>query len=140
MTSHRSFVARLGLAVGATTLTLGACGSDGTPDIELSPAGEAGRQLALDKGCASCHGTSGEGRVGPAFAGLYGRTVELQDGTTVVADDAYITESIKDPSAKRVKGYNLPMPQTNLSDDEIASIIDYIRELSQPATTGTTAP
>ncbi len=112
---------------------LGACATDGggsaPTDLGLSPAGEAGWQLAREKGCASCHGSNGEGGIGPAFAGLYGRQVELQDGTTVVADEAYLTRSIKDPNADKVAGYNLPMPQTNLSDAELASILDYLRDL-----------
>jgi cytochrome c oxidase subunit 2 len=112
---------------------LAACGGDGDAAIELSPAGAAGRDLALQKGCASCHGTDGEGRVGPPFQGLFGSTVSLDDGTTVVADEAYIVESILEPRAKQVEGYALPMPQTNLTDDELASIVDYIRELAAPA-------
>lgn len=112
---------------------LASCASDGggtaPRDLGLSPAGEAGWQLAREKGCASCHGTDGQGGIGPAFAGLYGSEVELQGGTTVTADDAYLTRSIVDPNADKVAGYNLPMPQTNLSDAELASILEYLREL-----------
>lgn len=82
-----------------------------------------------DKGCAACHGTNGEGNVGPAFVGLYGSDVALQDGTTVVADDAYLTRSIKDPNADKVDGFNLPMPTNDLDDAEIASILAYLRDL-----------
>lgn len=131
MTSLRP-VASL-IAVMAVSVGLAACGGDGDAAIQLSPAGAAGRDLALQKGCASCHGTDGEGRVGPPFQGLFGSTVSLDDGTTVVADEAYIVESILEPNAKQVEGYALPMPQTNLTDDELASIVDYIRELAAPA-------
>lgn len=131
MTSLRP-VASL-IAVMAVSVGLAACGGDGDAAIELSPAGAVGRDLALQKGCASCHGTDGEGRVGPPFQGLFGSTVSLDDGTTVVADEAYIVESILEPNAKQVEGYALPMPQTNLTDDELASIVDYIRELAAPA-------
>jgi cytochrome c553 len=136
MTSHRSLLLP---TVAALAIALSACGSDDSA-VALTPAGEAGRDVTIENGCASCHGTNGEGNVGPAFVGLFGSTVELDDGTTVVADEAYIIESIKDPGAKRVEGYNLPMPQTNLSDDEIASVVDYIRELATPATDATEAP
>lgn len=111
-----------------------ACSGDGgsaPSDLGLSPAGEAGWQMAREKGCAACHGSAGEGGVGPAFVGLYGSQVDLQDGTTVVADDAYIERSIKDPNADKVEGYNLPMPQSNLSDAEIATILDYLREIGE---------
>ena len=115
-------------------VTLAACGADGgtATDLDLTPAGAAGRQVALTRGCASCHGQSGEGGVGPAFAGLFGRTVELDDAEPVVADEAYVIESIEEPNARRVDGYSLPMPQVDLSDDEIASILAYIRELDAP--------
>jgi cytochrome c1 len=116
------------LAVGM----FAACGSDdggAPPDLNLSPAGEAGWQTTRAKGCAACHGSAGEGGVGPAFAGLYGSEVPLQDGTTVLADDTYLERSINDPNADKVEGYNLPMPQSNLSDAEIASILDYLREI-----------
>lgn len=143
MTSHRSILppaAGVAAVMAVSALALGACGSDSGSELALSPAGDAGRQVALENGCAACHGTNGEGNVGPTFVGLFGSTVELDDGTTVVADEAYITESIKDPNAKRVEGFNLPMPETNLSDEEIASVIDYIRELATPAAGGTEAP
>jgi cytochrome c oxidase subunit 2 len=114
-----------------------ACGADGAEpaDLGLSAAGRAGQDLAIEKGCGSCHGINGEGGVAPALQGLVGRTVTLGDGTTLVADEAYIIESILQPNAKRVDGYSLPMPQVNLSDEELASIVTYIAELPQPATT-----
>ena len=112
---------------------LAACaGNDGRgapADLNLSPAGEAGWQMAREKGCAACHGTDGKGGVGPAFVGLYGSEVPLQDGTTVLADETYLERSIEDPNADKVEGYNLPMPQTNLSDAEIAAILDYLRDV-----------
>jgi cytochrome c oxidase subunit 2 len=109
---------------------LASCASDGgSGPADLSPEGQAGWKLAREKGCAACHGTNGEGNVGPAFVGLYGSEVALQDGTTVVADDDYLTRSIKDPNADKVEGFNLPMPTNDLSEDEIASILDYLRDL-----------
>jgi cytochrome c oxidase subunit 2 len=116
------------LAVGALAACSGAEG--GAPsDLNLSPAGEAGWQMAREKGCAACHGTGGQGGVGPAFVGLFGSEVPLQDGTTVLADETYLERSIEDPNADKVEGYNLPMPQTNLSDAEIAAILDYLRDI-----------
>ncbi len=120
-------------AVMAVSVGLAACGGDGESAVQLSPAGALGRDTALQKGCAACHGTEGEGRVGPAFQGLFGSTVSFQDGTTAIADEAYIVESILEPNAKKVEGYALPMPQTNLTDEELASIVEYIRELAAPA-------
>jgi len=120
-------------ALIAALMTLGftACGGDSSSStVVLSPEGELGRQVAQTNGCAGCHGANGQGQVGPAFVGLYGSTVTFDDGTTAVADDAYLRESIVDPLAKRVEGFKLPMPQTNLSDDEIEQLIAYIRDVS----------
>lgn len=137
MTSMRAAAPLIPILIALTGVLM-ACGSDGEVTLDLTPAGEAGRQVAQGKGCAACHGGNGQGGVGPTFEGLFGKRVEFDDGTTIVADEAYIVESITDPAARRVDGYTLPMPETNLSDDEIASIVTYIRELSQPATTGAT--
>jgi len=124
-TLRRAVTAAVLIALGLT-----ACGGDGDqPD--LPPEAEAGRDLVRSNGCASCHGANGQGGVGPAFTGLYGSEVTLDDGTTVVADAAYLRESITDPRAKIVDGYGLPMPTTELDDAEIESIITYIAALAE---------
>jgi cytochrome c oxidase subunit II len=53
----------------------------------------------------------------------------MSDGTTVTADDAYLYKSIHEPSAMRRKGAVGQMPSNQLTDEEIASIIVYIRAL-----------
>jgi cytochrome c oxidase subunit 2 len=112
---------------------IAACGSDGAGP-QLSPEAAAGREISRTNGCAACHGSDGGGSVGPPFAGLYGSEVALADGTTVVADDAYLAEAIREPDAKIADGYELSMPPNDLSDDEIASVIAYIRGLSAATT------
>jgi cytochrome c oxidase subunit 2 len=140
MTSPQLVAPLCTAVVAVAVLLLAACGTDGAAGLDLSPAGEAGRQIAEQQGCASCHGVNGEGKVGPPFTGLFGSTVQLDDGSTTVADEAYLIESIKDPQARKVDGYALPMPETNLSDEQIASIVDFIRELSEPAGSATSGP
>lgn len=117
--------------VVAAIVVLGACGGgdDGNDGAELSDEASAGRTLALRNGCASCHGDDGGGGVGPPFTGLHGTDVELSDGSTVVADDAYLSRSITDPGAQEVAGYDVNMPTNGLSDDEVAEIVTWIREL-----------
>ena len=111
-------------------LILVSCGSSSSSvPLNLSPDATAGRDLAIATGCASCHGSNGQGRVGPKFLGLADSQVLLSDGTTVTADDTYLYESIKNPDAKRRRGATSMMPSFNLSDAEIASIISYIRAL-----------
>jgi mono/diheme cytochrome c family protein len=123
-----------GITASAITF-VAACGDDNGSSLNLSDEGQRGRSLSNSSGCGGCHGRAGEGGVGPAFVGLYGSEVELEDGTTVIADEAYLEESIRDPGAERVAGSNAVMPDNDrLDDEEIAAIITYIEELNQPAT------
>jgi cytochrome c oxidase subunit 2 len=117
------------LLLAAGSVLVG-CAADGNSTLQLSPAGQAGRELARTTGCAACHGLNGQGGTGPALVGLYNSTVTLQDGSRVTADDAYLTESIRNPDAKLVPGYSIAMPAYDLDDAELASILTYIRELA----------
>ena len=118
------------LATALTLLALGACSSSSSSaPADLSPEAAAGREISISAGCASCHGEDGNGRVGPKWIGLADSQVTLSDGTVVTADDAYLYESIKNPGAKKRRGASGIMPANKLTDDEIASIIDYIRAL-----------
>ncbi len=122
----------LGLLAFGATLLLPACGGDSTQSA-LPPAAEEGRSIAKSNGCGSCHGSSGQGGVGPAFVGLFGSVVQLDDGSSITADRAYLLESIKQPGAKKVDGYRLPMPTNRLTDDEIDRVITYIEALATTA-------
>lgn len=126
---------RLLTSIGIAALVISACGGDesGEPAPSLSPEADVGRRLVQTNGCAACHGSSGGGGVGPPLAGAYGREVRLEDGTTTIADEEYLRRSIREPGAQIVEGYKVPMPTVNLSDEEIDSIIAYIRELSAEA-------
>jgi cytochrome c oxidase subunit 2 len=71
--------------------------------------------------------------VGPTWKGLFGKTENLTDGSTVVVDEAYLRESILTPNAKVAQGF-LPgtMAQDfgdRLSELEIKAIIEYIKTL-----------
>ncbi len=119
----------------ATATTGGAAATATTGGAATQPSGgegnaENGKTLAAAS-CAACHSVDGSTLVGPSWKGLYGRTVELEGGTTVTADDAYIKESILDPNAKIVKGFPPAMPPFKgiLSDAQIADIIAYIKTL-----------
>ena len=88
-----------------------------------------GEKLVADNGCAACHSINGAAGLGPTWFQLAGSSVELEDGSTVTADDAYLIESIKDPKVKIVKGFNPVMPVYPFSDDEINNIVAYIKTL-----------
>lgn len=95
----------------------------------LSPEADAGRRIAEDRGCLACHGNGGEGGIGPAWVGLLGSERTFDDGTTTIADEAYLRESISDPGARQVDGYLLQMPPNTLTDAEITDVIAYIEAL-----------
>ena len=115
---------------------LAGCGSDGDEDSSPSlPAqAERGREIVRTNGCSACHGNNGQGGVGPAFAGLYGSQVALADGSTVVADEAHLTEAIRTPGSAKTSGYDIDMPSNDLDDDEIAAVVAYIRALADAET------
>ncbi len=104
----------------------------------LSGAGSEGGTLAqrgekqmARLGCATCHREDAMARA-PSYKGLYGSMVRLSDGRQVKADETYLRESILDPKAKVVSGYDPVMPTfTNLvTDDQITEIIAYIKSLA----------
>lgn len=115
-----------GVLLAACLVGVASCGSGG-PD--LSPLAAEGQEIARESGCAACHGSNGQGGVGPAWTSLFGSEVSLEDGTVVVADDAYLRTSIRDPQADIVAGYTTKMPENTLDDAQIDAVIAYIREL-----------
>lgn len=130
MTTYGPRRSAVATAVSVVLIALaGACGGDGA-DVPLSEAGERGREISSSKGCAACHGSNGQGGVGPTWVGLAGAEVELLDGTFVVADEAYLVRAIADPAADLRAGYTLQMPSNALTDSEIADVIAYIEDLS----------
>lgn len=110
-------------------ITLVGCGDDGPP---LSPEAASGRDIIRNNGCSACHGSNGNGGVGPAWVGLWGTMEDLEGGEQVLVDAEYLRRSISDPSADLVAGYNVTMPDNSLDDDEIDDVIAYIEALAQP--------
>src|SRR5262245_12755790 len=95
------------------------------PDV---PPAVAGEKLFYNYNCHTCHGQRA-----PTLAGLYGRRVQLTDGSTVVADDEDIREASLNPSAKIVAGYPsslMPTYQGQLTEEQILELIAYIKSLS----------
>ena len=85
-----------------------------------------------DIGCSGCHSDQ-DSPVAPTLHGIYGKEIELADGSTVTVDDEYLYESISDPGAKLAKGYNDIMPKNyaaDLSEDQIQALVAYIKSLS----------
>ena len=97
-------------------------------DSELAQQGEEAFQR---NGCYACHSISGAVLVGPSLQAIYGHEQSLEDGTSVVADDDYIRESIVEPQAKIVKGFPGSMPAYGqlLSDEDVTALVEYVKSL-----------
>ncbi len=95
---------------------------------ELSPE-EIAKQVYVNKGCKGCHSLDGTAVVGPSWKGLFGTEREFADGTKAVVDENYIRDSILNPNAKVVKGYQPLMPALQLKDDEINAIVALLKTL-----------
>jgi len=100
----------------------------------------AGQQLFQSLGCASCHGTNGEGGRGPTLAGVFGKKTQLQTGESVTVDEGYVRESILNPQAKLVAGFGAIMPtfQGQITEDQLMQLVAFIKSLpageqTQPA-------
>jgi cytochrome c oxidase subunit 2 len=91
---------------------------------------DAGQKLFNELACNTCHRPDAQGR-GPVLDGLLGKTVALQSGDTVVADEAYLRESILNPSAKITAGYQPIMPtfQGLVSEEQLLQLIEYVKSL-----------
>ncbi len=116
-------------AAAAPSAAGAAAGTSGGASATTSLA-QAGQQLFNTMGCANCH-APGSGTIGPNLVGLFGKAVPLSNGTSVTADENYIRESILNPSAKIVAGYQNDMPtfQGRLTEEQILQLIAFIKSL-----------
>jgi cytochrome c1 len=54
----------------------------------------------------------------------------LTDGSTITVDEAYLAESIRNPQAKIVAGFeNQLMPTYGFTDEQINDIIAYLKTI-----------
>jgi cytochrome c oxidase subunit 2 len=90
----------------------------------------SGEKLFNDLACSTCHKVDTTGR-GPSLYGLFGRTVKLEGGGTVVADEAYIRESITNPRARVVAGFQPLMPtfQGLVNEEGMLQLLEYVKSL-----------
>lgn len=96
---------------------------------EISAA--RGEQLYTANACQTCHSLDGTRLVGPSFAGLFGKERNFADGTSTVADEEYLKQSIVMPSAKIVDGYDNAMANYDyLTDGEVQSLVEFIKAQS----------
>jgi cytochrome c551/c552 len=109
-------------------------GGPAAPDPALVAKGQ---QLASDFGCVACHSATGAAGVGPTWKGLAGAQHDLDNGQKVTADDAYIKESILQPDAKIVKGFQKglmagvvgPLEPQLQQPENLDALLAYIKSL-----------
>jgi cytochrome c oxidase subunit 2 len=102
-------------------------------------AAAQGEKLFQSLGCASCHRLDAQGR-GPVLTGVFGKTQKMTSGQDVLADEAYIRESILTPQAKIVLGFGsvqMPSFQGQVTEEQLLNLIAYIRSLAAPQQGGT---
>ena len=103
---------------------------------------DAGAKLFVDLACNTCHLDNGKGH-GPALKGAYGKQVLLATGQTVTMDDAYMRESILNPQAKVVSGFQPIMPtfQGLVTEEQLLQLLAYVKSLNEtPSTAAATPP
>jgi cytochrome c2 len=121
---------------GATTAASTTTGATTTAPTTTQAAPSAadiaqGKGLYTSLGCVGCHSLDGAKGTGPTFKGLAGSQVMLTDGTTVTADDAYLTRSIDDPDAQIVDGYqpgimSAVIKKGSVSPDDTKALVAFI--------------
>jgi cytochrome c oxidase subunit 2 len=89
-----------------------------------------GETLVVQNGCLGCHSIDGSPGTGPTWLGIYDRQEELSDGSLITVDDDYIIESMLNPQAKIVAGFEgVLMPAYEFSDEQLQDIIAYLKTL-----------
>jgi mono/diheme cytochrome c family protein len=109
---------------------------DATTVETVEPASvKRGFALFQQKGCNGCHSSDNKtmGMYGPPLGKLFGSVRQFNNGASAKANEAYIKESIMEPSKKIVKGYEEQMPSFKgiLSESDIESIVMYIKSLGK---------
>lgn len=115
---------------------------DLTPRAPLLAATETpvtvaeGQRVSELMGCVACHSIDGSalGKVGPTWRGLFGSERKLAGGSKVIADEAYLRESIREPALKMLSGFEktdtgMPSYEGIISDAQIEALVLYIKSL-----------
>ena len=109
-----------------------------TPLTVDQAAAERGAGLFQQYGCVACHSvTSAAPGTGPGLLGLGNKRERLDNGTTALANEAYITESIVNPDAKTVAGYTKGVMAAAIAGNQseirqtanLRALVEYIKSL-----------
>ncbi len=96
---------------------------------------EQGQKLYTTLGCVTCHQAGG---LGPQLDGVFGKKRTFTDGTSMVADESYLRESILNSQSHIVAGYQPVMPtfQGQVTEEELMKLIAYIKGDASTAQSG----
>ena len=102
--------------------------AESTSGMSLAQNGE---RLFASLSCNACHNSRPDAR-GPSLASVYGSKLALSSGGSVIADDAYLRESILNPSQHITQGYAPIMPtyQGQVSEEGVIALVEYIKNLN----------
>jgi len=107
------------------------------------PLSVRGERLFNDFACNTCHLRDGTGR-GPSLVNKFGTQETLANGAVLAVDESYLRESILNPQAKLVAGYQPLMPtfQGLVTEESVMALIEYVKSLTsvQSATGAAGAP
>ena len=101
---------------------------------EVLEPSELGAKLYTAKGCNACHSLDGSKVIGPSWKALYGVERRFSDGSSSIADENYLRESILNPNKRVVEGFqpNLMVAWEGLlSEEELNGLIAYIKTLKE---------
>jgi cytochrome c oxidase subunit 2 len=89
-----------------------------------------GERLFASLNCNACHNERPNAR-GPNLVNVYGAKLTLASGETITADEAYLRQSILNPSQHVTQGYTPIMPtyQGQISEEGVIALIEYIKNL-----------
>ena len=98
---------------------------ESTSGMSLAQNGE---RLYASMGCNQCHNNS-PGARGPSLAGVYGSKLQLANGSSVLVNDAYLRDSILNPSQHVTAGFAPIMPtyQGQISEDGLIDLVEFIK-------------
>jgi cytochrome c oxidase subunit 2 len=90
-----------------------------------------GERLFASLGCNACHSGAPSAR-GPNLAEVYGSKLQLRDGSSISVDDAFLRETILNPSEHTTAGYAPIMPtyQGQVSEEGLIDLVEYIKNLN----------
>ena len=95
-----------------------------------------GTELLEKHGCLGCHSLDGTPKTGPTFQGIWGRSETVVTGGAermITVDEPYLRRSILEPKADIVKGFPPVMPAMPLKDEDLTTIIGFLKSSGSPA-------